>query len=434
MRATPQPWNPYTLKQHRARINPQPQYQRTEVWSEAKKQRLIDTILRGYDIPKFYLAPSSVPEFRFEVVDGQQRIRAIWEFMDGGFTTSDEFTPPLKEWGDIAGKYWTELPMEAQDQIGLFPLSVVMLEDCTDQDLRDLFLRLQEGVSASPAEKRNAIGGNMCEFVAELANKHNVFRHTLLESRRFGWHDITAHVVCLELAEGPTNIKATDLQRMYDNNKDFNTKGEPAKRVKKVLNFMEKALDPEVPEMNIKWGFVDLYLLISLMMDEYVLFNREEDFAAFYIDFEQTRRAAILFEDYKVLAASDSLWDRRMFDYLEAFNRDGGKRANINIRNSVYTEWALDYLSKKKKDLVPKGSRRLFNENERIVIWRKANCTCQICENRITFQEMHADHVVPFSKGGLTIINNAQCLCDDCNRSKGAKVDPDGNALPDYGL
>src|SRR5690349_18841670 len=75
----------------RKTVNPKPQYQRSHegVWNLSKKQLLMDTILRGYDIPKFYWRRIEDPVFRHEVVDGQQRLRAIWEFFDGKFTLGE---------------------------------------------------------------------------------------------------------------------------------------------------------------------------------------------------------------------------------------------------------------------------------------------------------------------------------------------------------
>ncbi len=64
-------------KYKRKKINLQPQYQRTGVWSDKNNQLLIDTILRGYDIPKIYLTDSKDDNFEQEVIDGQQRLKAI---------------------------------------------------------------------------------------------------------------------------------------------------------------------------------------------------------------------------------------------------------------------------------------------------------------------------------------------------------------------
>ncbi len=55
-----------------------PEWQRGEVWDTEKKQELIDSILRGWRLPKFYFV--KVSEETFQVVDGQQRLAAIFEF------------------------------------------------------------------------------------------------------------------------------------------------------------------------------------------------------------------------------------------------------------------------------------------------------------------------------------------------------------------
>ena len=60
-----------------------PDWQREEVWNNAKKQKLVDSILRGWKLPKFYfLLTGSTPK-EYDVLDGQQRLSAIWEFFEG---------------------------------------------------------------------------------------------------------------------------------------------------------------------------------------------------------------------------------------------------------------------------------------------------------------------------------------------------------------
>lgn len=43
---------------------------------------------------------------------------------------------------------------------------------------------------------------------------------------------------------------------------------------------------------------------------------------------------------------------------------------------------------------------------------------CAICGEWFPFARMEADHIIPFSKGGRTILSNCQCLCKQCNRDK----------------
>ena len=65
-------------------INTEPDYQRPLVWPLKTKQLLIDSILRNYDIPKIYLDQKE--EDKYDVIDGQQRLRAICDFASNKYS------------------------------------------------------------------------------------------------------------------------------------------------------------------------------------------------------------------------------------------------------------------------------------------------------------------------------------------------------------
>src|SRR5689334_334909 len=110
MRCYPIPMSVDQVHRRQKDINPRPQYQRSPIWNLAKKQLLIDTILRSYDMPKFYLRQLHKEEaFEWEVVDGQQRLRAIWEYLNDGFELSAEYSMDLPEFGDLSGKKYSDL-------------------------------------------------------------------------------------------------------------------------------------------------------------------------------------------------------------------------------------------------------------------------------------------------------------------------------------
>ena len=67
-------------------------YQRKLVWTLAEKQKLIDSLLSDYPIPLIMLADASKgSETSYEVMDGMQRLNAIFSFIENGFTVNDEF-------------------------------------------------------------------------------------------------------------------------------------------------------------------------------------------------------------------------------------------------------------------------------------------------------------------------------------------------------
>ena len=80
----------------------------------------------------------------------------------------------------------------------------------------------------------------------------------------------------------------------------------------------------------------------------------------------------------------------------------------------------LFHLNKEGKGelLVPTDKKRSYSPDERLIVWLTANKQCAICNEEILLEKMHADHIQPFAKGGLTTLSNAQCLCAPCNLKK----------------
>ena len=68
------------------------------------------------------------------------------------------------------------------------------------------------------------------------------------------------------------------------------------------------------------------------------------------------------------------------------------------------------------------NERRHFNRRERRAIYRCADGRCERCGVDLHYKNFHADHRVPFSRGGETSIENGQALCADCNLKKGNKM------------
>ncbi len=61
---------------------------------------------------------------------------------------------------------------------------------------------------------------------------------------------------------------------------------------------------------------------------------------------------------------------------------------------------------------------RNFTKSQRLALAKYANWKCQLCGCQLT-QNFHADHIIPFSKGGITDVSNGQALCPKCNMQKG---------------
>ena len=129
-----------------------PDFQRGDVWSPAAKTFLIDTILRQLPIPKVYLRTRVDVVTRKsirEVVDGQQRLRAIMSFAEDGFALS-------KRASEFAGKKYSTLTPEQQESFLGYAIAVDQLLNASTDDVLEVFARLNSyTVTLNAPEKRH---------------------------------------------------------------------------------------------------------------------------------------------------------------------------------------------------------------------------------------------------------------------------------------
>jgi len=68
-------------------------------------------------------------------------------------------------------------------------------------------------------------------------------------------------------------------------------------------------------------------------------------------------------------------------------------------------------------------SLRTFDRAQKRTMYERQDGVCPICGGKFALSQMHADHIVPWSKGGKTILENGQMLCAKCNLKKGNRVE-----------
>lgn len=64
---------------------------------------------------------------------------------------------------------------------------------------------------------------------------------------------------------------------------------------------------------------------------------------------------------------------------------------------------------------------RAFSESQRRTVYTKQKGVCPKCGKHFRIENMDADHITPWSKGGHTTPDNLQMLCKGCNRAKGSR-------------
>jgi hypothetical protein len=114
------------------------------VWTDSQKSYLIDTILNGYPIPELYMQEysSADGQERHVVVDGQQRIRACLEFVEGRFALVETET---EAWRDLT---FDDLSEVQKKTIFGYNFQVRLLPEMPDVQIRAMFSRLNRNVVA----------------------------------------------------------------------------------------------------------------------------------------------------------------------------------------------------------------------------------------------------------------------------------------------
>lgn len=129
-------------------------FQRNPVWTDAQKAYLIDTILNGLPIPELYMQDVGNEEGdeTHIVVDGQQRIRAVLDFLQGSYELNgDDIT---RKW---RGLNFEALPADDKKTVFGYKFVVRILPAMEEDALRKIFARLNRNVvSLNEQELRNA--------------------------------------------------------------------------------------------------------------------------------------------------------------------------------------------------------------------------------------------------------------------------------------
>jgi hypothetical protein len=239
------------------------EFQRNSVWPRAAKAYLVDTILNDKPIPiLFFQRVTSAQSTRsqYMVIDGQQRLRAIFEFLDGRFAITEGDGPWKNKKFDV-------LTLEQQQKILNYDLIVEELSGYSEKDIRDMFLRMNRYVvKLSPQEMRHAkYHGKFKDFVDRLGawkiwRDYKIFSDSQI--CRMKPTEFAAELAVL-LIEGPQDKKAV-LDLYYGEYREkFEAGGSVEKRLTEYIEWISATI-PEFKKSRFRKP-TDIYGLIGAL-------------------------------------------------------------------------------------------------------------------------------------------------------------------------
>lgn len=350
----------------------QPEYQRNYIYADGKKDTaVVYSLLKGYPLGLIYF--NKVADGKFEVLDGQQRITSFGRFVIGKFAIVDQNGMP---------QYFSGIAQDKQEQILDSKLLIYECEG-TESEIKEWFKTVNiAGVPLNNQELLNAVysGPFVTLAKAEFSNSQNsnvqkwgayisgsVNRQDFLE-RALEW-----------VSKGKENIGEYMSRHRYDNNITelkvyFNA----------VIDWVSGVFSDVVSEMRgLEWG----RLYESYHSSPYNTAQVSKEVQELLADPRVINRKGI-FEYVLGGRIETKLLDVRVFDEV--------------TKRSVYTEQT----AKAQADGVSNCPLcAVGHDANKARIWKQ--------------NEMDADHVAAWSKGGETDIRNCQMLCRTHNQAKG---------------
>lgn len=352
----------------------QPEYQRNYIYASdggKREQAVIESILKGYPIGLIYF--NKIGHEQYEVLDGQQRITSIGRFTSDKFAIIDE---------NGHEQYFSGMAVDKREKIMTSKLLIYECEG-TESEIKEWFKTINiAGVPLNDQELLNAVYSGRFVTLAkeEFSNSQN--------SNIQKWSTyVSGSANRQEFLERALDwVGHGNIGDYMSSHRHEDTIEELKTYFDTVINWVSTTFTDTESEMRgLAWG---------RLYEEYGLQT--------YDPLEVSSKLRALYTDYSVK-------DKKgIYEYILGGSTDT-KLLNVRvfedpIKKSVYTA---------QTDLAKQES--------------KSNCSyCAIGhdankEKIWKYEEMDADHVAAWSKGGATTAENCEMLCKPHNRSKGNK-------------
>ncbi|MFC2060638.1 DUF262 domain-containing protein [Chloroflexota bacterium] len=258
-----------------------PSFQRRPVWQPGAKSYLMDTILRALPIPILFLRDQKTDLARLtpvrEVVDGQQRIRTIFSFIDPTLLKDyrkerDDFTIQKAHNKALAGKTFSDLDGSMKQDILDYTFSVHVLPSAVgDQEILEIFARMNStGVKLNAQELRNArFYGEFKTSMYQLASEQlqhwrdwGIF--TEYNIARMDEVEATSEFAILML-KGLTGKTQAGIDRVYnDKEESYPERTEVEQRFRSVMDTIADRLGEKIRFLPLRKQtmFYHLFLII----------------------------------------------------------------------------------------------------------------------------------------------------------------------------
>ena len=345
------------------KLNVRPAYQREFVYDEKKKVAVMNSILHDFPLNVMYWSENA--DGTYEMLDGQQRTISICDWLDNGYSIYANPTSPLTPYYAHTSEEVTEKVLDYKlmiyickgtdtEKLDWFKIINIAGEKLTDQELRNA---IYTGEWLSDAKKYFSKNQCIAYRIGERYLNGTPIRQDYLEAVLSWISAAEGKSISQYMAEHQHDTHATPLKQYFKSVMDWVELTFPGYRAKLMR--------------GIEWG--------------------------------------LLYNEYGM-----NVYDPNELEAeIERLLQDD----DITRQKGIY-EYLLSCKTKEKT-----LSIRAFTENEKRTMYERQKGICPMCKaagksKKWKIEDMHADHKIPWSKGGHTTLENGQMLCREHNLEK----------------
>ena len=243
--------------------------------------------MNGYPIPEIYIQEEVDDEghSKFIIIDGQQRLRAVLEFLDNKFSLDKDDSPSFN------GAFFSDLPSDLKRIFFRYNFIVRTIPEMPENEIRNIFKRLNLNVVSLNAQeiRRAAYSGGLIKFVSKLsANPFwgNLHIFSANDVKRLRDEQFISELSLLAI-EGITN-KKDRLDNFFEKTEvDFSEKD----LLEETFQIIFDTLNPMASELSkTRWrNKTDFYTLFGVICDVkqyiYVLQKNQSDILSSLVEF-----------------------------------------------------------------------------------------------------------------------------------------------------
>ena len=350
--ATTHPISWFTDREKEGNLILQARFQRRRVWTDRQKSNLIESILLHLPVPEIYMQIKTAPDGTSEyiVVDGQQRINAILEFI--GTTNRQPFELRyLAEDSPWLGFTFNDLSDAQKTVLYGHSMAVRYLQDARDDEIEDLFRRLNKYLTPlNPQEIRNATYRGPFLKLSESISEDSFWSENGLATpaaiRRMRDIEFISDLL-IGVLHGPQSGSPRILDQYYaiyeDHDREFPKQRECRRRFNRALELIQEILsDLSSTRWSNKTDFYSLFVAMAHLLRKNILPGD---------NYEALREALHTFSaDISKYQEDEGVSvSQEVKDYVEAIRRGSSDRSRRGTRHQALLAIISQFFKKRSR-------------------------------------------------------------------------------------